>query len=177
MSVTGHSNSPEERRHTLGPDRRRFSRGGRRTSDLPGRHPRVIIADSYEAARRPCIRYLDHFSFDVAPAPDGESAIEAIGTQTTAVILMDSHLKDPSSRRRLASESQTRGIPLILLVDTQSEARDPDMSDLQPAAVLVKPFPLAVMIDTISGVLRARSGLLRNWTSSTMYRTTTHRQR
>jgi DNA-binding response OmpR family regulator len=117
----------------------------------------VIVADSYEAARRPCIRYLDHFSFDVAPAPDGQSAIDAIGSQTTAVILMDSHLKDPLSRRQLGAESLAQGIPMILMVDTQSEARDPEMSELEPAAVLVKPFPLAVMIDTIRGVLRARS--------------------
>lgn len=116
----------------------------------------MIVADSYEAARRPCIRYLDHFNFDVAPATDGQSAIDAIGSQSTAVILMDSHLKDPSSRKRLGAESRTQGIPLILLVDTQSDARDPDLSDLRAAAVLVKPFPLAVMIDTIRGVLRAR---------------------
>jgi DNA-binding response OmpR family regulator len=70
---------------------------------------------------------------------------------------MDSHLKDPSSRKQLGMESRTQGVPLILLVDTQSEAREPDLSDLRAAAVLVKPFPLAVMIDTIRGVLRARS--------------------
>ena len=151
------STTDDERRHTPGPDRRQFSRGGRRTTDLPGRHPRVIVADSYEAARRPCIRYLDHFNFDVAPATDGQTAIDAIGSQTTAVILMDSHLKDPSSRKRLGAESRTQGIPLILLVDTQSESREPDAAGLQAAAVLVKPFPLAVMIDTIRGVLRTRS--------------------
>src|SRR5262245_57583066 len=100
MSVAGQTSSPQERRHTPGPDRRRFPRGGRRATDLPGRYPRVIVADSYEAARRPCIRYLDHFSFDVAPATDGQGAIDAIRTQSTAVILMDSHLKDPASRKR-----------------------------------------------------------------------------
>ncbi len=122
----------------------------------------MIVADSYEAARRPCIRYLDHFSFDVAPATDGQGAIDAIRSQSTAVILMDSHLKDPASRKRLGAESRTLGVPLILMVDTQSEARDPDLSDLRAAAILVKPFPLAVMIDTIRGVLRGRSETLVN---------------
>ena len=89
--------------------------------------------------------------------PIGGTAIDAIGSQTTAVILMDSHLKDPSSRKRLGAESRTQGIPLILLVDTQSESREPEAAGLQAAAVLVKPFPLAVMIDTIRGVLRTRS--------------------
>ena len=149
--------SDQERRFTPGPDRRHASRGGRRTTDLPGRHPRIVVADSYEAAQRPCIRYLDHFNFDAAPATDAQAAIEAIRTQSPAVILMDSHLKDPPSRRRLGTESQSQGIPLILLVDSQNEARDPGMAEVRTAAVLVKPFPLAVMIETIRGVLRART--------------------
>src|SRR5262245_14283819 len=131
----------QERRQTPSADRRQMPRGGRRATDQPGRHPRVIVADGYEAARRACMRYLDHFSFDVASADDGAAAMSEIRINTPAVILMDSHLSDQESRERLALESRSRGIPLIVLTDTPADVSDPRMTRLGAVAVLVKPFP------------------------------------
>ena len=36
-------------------DRRSVPRGGRRETDRSGRHPNVLVADSYEGARVPCV--------------------------------------------------------------------------------------------------------------------------
>ena len=57
-----------ERQRGARPDRRRVPRGGRRTTDRTGLHPTILVADSYEGARRPCARYLDRFHFQVVEA-------------------------------------------------------------------------------------------------------------
>ena len=123
--------------------------------DLPGRHPRVLVADSYEGARRPCIRYLDHFNFDVAAAADSRALLEEVVAQSPAVILIDSQL-EKSSRGLLGETSQLQQIPAILFVGGVAETSEPDEAAVRVAASLVKPFPLAAMLETIRGVLRAQ---------------------
>src|SRR5437868_1168147 len=80
-----------ERRYQ-GPDRRRVSRGGRRATDAPGRFPNVLVAESYEGARIPCVKYLDRFGFRVDEAADGHEALAKIAATPTHVILMESGL-------------------------------------------------------------------------------------
>jgi DNA-binding response OmpR family regulator len=145
----------EERRRQPGPDRRRVPRGGRRATDQPGRHPRVIVADSYDGARRPCIRYLDHFNFDVAAAADGKALLDQVVARSPAVILLDSQL-ERSSRGLLNETSGLEKIPVILFVGGVAEASEPDQTAVRAAASLVKPFPLAAMLETIRSVLRAQ---------------------
>jgi len=145
----------EQRRAISEPPRRRFLRGGRRSSDLPGRHPRVLVADSYEGARRPCIRYLDYFNFDVAAAADSQALLEEVVAQSPAVILIDSQL-EKAARGLLVETTHLQKIPAILFVGGAAEASGPDQTAVHVAASLVKPFPLAAMLETIRGVLRAQ---------------------
>lgn len=145
----------EDRRHSAGADRRRHSRGGRRTSDLPGRHPRLVIADSYEGARRPCARYLEHFAFDVTTHGDGEgdAIVREIDAHRPALVLMGTNLTNPSSVELLAYATRKAGIPVILLADTADQAPEAGISTA--AAVLVKPFTLGGMLDVVRTVIRA----------------------
>jgi DNA-binding response OmpR family regulator len=122
---------------------------------LPGRHPRVIVADSYEGARRPCIRYLDHFNFDVAAAADSQALLDEVVAQSPAVILIDSQL-EKSSRGLLGETSRLEKIPVILFVGGVAEGGEPDQTAVRVAASLVKPFPLAAMLEALRGVLRAQ---------------------
>ena len=69
-----------ERRATPGPDRRLVHRGGRRPADIPGRYPPVLVVDSDASARRPVVRYLNLFGFQVEEAANGEEALEAVRT-------------------------------------------------------------------------------------------------
>jgi DNA-binding response OmpR family regulator len=116
----------------------------------------VLVADSYEGARRPVIRYLDHFNFDVAAAADSRSLLEEVVAQSPAVILIDSQL-EKSSRGLLGETSQLQQIPAILFVGGVTEASESDRTAVRVAASLVKPFQLAAMLETVRGVLRAQA--------------------
>src|SRR6476646_919215 len=96
--------SPRER------DRRRVARGGRRGTDQEGRHPLVLVAESYEAARQSCARYLDHFNFLVREAGDRDQALAAVA-ETPAVILIEGDLPDlspPQLAGYLVADPRTR---------------------------------------------------------------------
>jgi DNA-binding response OmpR family regulator len=143
-----------DRRHPASSDRRRHPRGGRRTEDVEGRHPRILIADAYEAARRPCARYLEHFAFDVVACGDGEGdgIVREIDERRPAVILMGTNLTNPPATRLLDRAVRTAGIPVILFADTAGQALEGDLS--AASGVLVKPFTLGGMLETVRAVLR-----------------------
>jgi len=99
-----------------------------------GRYPPVLIADSYEGARRPCVRYLDRFHFDVAEAANGEEALKQIVATTPRLIVTEWTLPTmPADRlcQWLAQGWRTR-----------------------VAAILVKPFSLETMLNEVRRVLR-----------------------
>ena len=146
----------QERRQASVPDRRRFPRGGQRPYDRPGRHPRVIVADSYSGVRRPCVAYLTHFNFLVEEAERSSSLMEAVQAagEPPAVVIMDCELADSAVQLRLLDTPDP--VPVILLVDSAEDALIRTNAVLAPAAVLVKPFALASMLEAIRAVLRAR---------------------
>lgn len=140
-------------RRRLGLDRRRVPRGGRRPGDRPGRHPTVLVADSYESARRPCVRYLDLFNFDVVEAGDGEEALAKIVARPPRVILTEWALPAmpvPRLSQWLAQRWRTSGIPVIVIASTD----EPQIAGAAVAGVLMKPFPLKDMLEEVRRVLR-----------------------
>jgi DNA-binding response OmpR family regulator len=147
----------QERRTVVASDRRRSPRGGQRVGDRPGRHPRVIVADSYSGVRRPCVAYLMHFNFLVEEAADGSGLMDVIQAagEPPAVVIMDCELADSAMQLKLLDTP--RPVPVILLVDSAEDASIRTNAVLAPAAVLVKPFALASMLDAIRTVLRAQS--------------------
>jgi DNA-binding response OmpR family regulator len=128
-------------------------RGGRRPYDRTGRYPTVLVADSYEGARRPCVRYLDRFNFDVAEATNGEEALKQIISVPPSVILTEWTLPTMPAERLcqwLAQGWRTKEIPVIVV------AADFDVRREMPsvAAILVKPFSLESMLTEVRRVLR-----------------------
>ena len=145
-----------ERRIEAPTNRRRAPRGGRRASDPPGRHPTLLIAESYAGSRRVCVRYLDHFGFRVEEAGDGIEAMAKIEADLPQAILIEHSLPAMPAVHMsnwLEQQPQTHGIPLIVMTtDFDNGARD---AVLRGANVLVKPFSLSAMLETIRQVLRA----------------------
>ena len=140
------------------PNRRRVPRGGRRTTDRSGKHPTVLVAESYEGVRKSCARYLDHFNFHVAEAADGEQALTQIAAEPPQVILAELHLPAMPVWRLahwLSQSWRTRQIPIIVLAG-DFDASEPSVSqDFRSlvAGILVKPFTLRTMLDEIRRVL------------------------
>jgi CheY-like chemotaxis protein len=144
----------QERQDRRGrPDRRRVPRGGRRPYDRIGAHPPILVADAYEGARLPAVRYLARFNFEVAEAATGEEALQRIVAATPQVILADWSLPTMPARHLcqwLEQSWRTRHIPVILMIG------DYDGQPIPPVAgMLIKPFSLATMLEEIRRVIRA----------------------
>jgi DNA-binding response OmpR family regulator len=134
-------------------DRRRVPRGGRRDYDRTGRYPVVLVAESYEGARRPFVRYLERYHFDVAEATNGEEMLARIVASPPRVVLMEWGLPLISGSpltQWLAQGWRTRQVRVIAL------AGDVDPGAEMPRAdgVLVKPFSLSAMLEEVRRVLR-----------------------
>src|SRR3979409_2701588 len=129
-----------ERRFVEGPDRRRIPRGGRRTTDLQGRHPRVLVADSDAGARRPCVRYLSLFGFDVEEAATSDEAVVLLNSCRPPLLIADARLS--SAARFTTTVAKQFHIPVIV---TTTDHAGP--VPLEAIGVLIKPFPLATMLN------------------------------
>lgn len=130
-------------------------RGGRRPSDRPGRHPTLLVAESYAAVRRPFVKYLEYYSFRVTQASNGDELLAAVTRARPHVILTEAALPHMAAQRLsqwLANSYHTRHIPVIVLADALSEGAETRLGN--PAGVLFKPFPLSSMLDEVRRVLR-----------------------
>jgi two-component system response regulator PrrA len=148
--------STAERRLERLPDRRRVARGGRRITDRAGKYPNLLVADSYPGARKPCARYLDLFNFHVDEAASGAEVLARIQAEPPQVILAELTLPGMGARELsqwLTDRSITGPIPVIVML-SEFEGRTTEPLPASVAGVLVKPFPLATMIEEVRRVLR-----------------------
>jgi DNA-binding response OmpR family regulator len=150
--------SVEHRREEQrGRDRRRVSRGGRRAGDRPGRYPSLLVADGYDAARVPCAQYLDLFGFDVQQAADIRDARQAVKARSPHVMLIELSLPQTDSETLadwLKQDERAASTPFIVMMsDFQNDGARPIPE--KAAGVLVKPFPLAVMLEEVRRALRS----------------------
>ena len=104
--------------HRQGPDRRRQSRGGRRSEDRSGFAPLVLVADEDAASRDLCETILAKLNFAVAPVDSIDKAVAVIGTLRPDVIV--AHARDTAALERAAWPS---GVPFVIVTD---ELRKPD---------------------------------------------------
>ena len=114
----------------------------------------MLLADSYEGARRPCARYLHRLNFDVSEADTGEQALARILESPPRLVLTEWSLPampDGRLTQWLAQGFRTREIPVIVIAN----AADLSMPIPSVAGVLRKPFTLTEMIEEVRRVLRA----------------------
>ena len=121
-------------------------RGGRRPTDIPGRYPPVLVADSDASARRPCVRYLNLFGFQVEEAADGEEALAAVRAYRPHIVVIEARLpRGAELTPRLATEFH---VPFIVTITDDAAPIPPEAF-----AVLLKPFPLTTMLEEVRKVL------------------------
>lgn len=139
---------PEDRRVQAQSDRREMSRGGRRPYDLPGRYPPVLLADAYEGARSPCAAYLSLHKFEVAEAGTPAEALAIIDSEWMPQVILADTAAVASVAQRFASRPSWRS-PAVILMAGYSEDPKPQVD-----GVLLKPFKLREMLETVRRVLR-----------------------
>ncbi len=142
----GAREAPGNRRDTGAADRRAIPRGGRRTTDVPGRYPPVLVGDSDEGARRVFARGLERFGFQVIEAATGEEALAHAEEYGPLVVIAESTLpRDDGLQEYIRSNR----VPYIVTVTNSDALAPPDA-----AAVLEKPFPLMTLLHEVFRVLR-----------------------
>ena len=137
-----------------------MARGGRRATDQPGRHPQVLVADSYDGARIPFVKYLNRMGFGVVETGRGQEVLEHIDAQLAHVIVIENGLPDaPVAQiaRRLGMSSTT--VPLIVTTSDLDVVAE-TVTGLPNVAVLEKPFALSKMLEEIRRLLRAPEPLV-----------------
>jgi hypothetical protein len=76
-------------------DRRRFARGGRRSTDIQGYTPLVFVIDPRPSGRDTCEAILAKLRFAVAPFDSLDQAKRAIkGLKPDLVLVMKGHLEE-----------------------------------------------------------------------------------
>jgi DNA-binding response OmpR family regulator len=111
------------------------------------------VAESYEGARRPFVRYLERFHFDVVEATSGEEALAKIATHPPQVVLIEwdvPMLDDMRLSQWLVDAWRRREVHVIAMAGD----RDPKTPMVRADGVLMKPFSLAVMLEEVRRVLR-----------------------
>jgi DNA-binding response OmpR family regulator len=142
--------TPDDRRLAAPSDRRQIARGGRRKSDRPGRHPIVLVADAYEDARTPIVKYLDHHGFLVLEAASAAHAARLIEEHRPHVVmsgLLGHEAADFYAALSIAAAPQRRMIILRSGID--------DPVPAQATSVITKPFSLRPMLEQVRAALRS----------------------
>jgi CheY-like chemotaxis protein len=137
----------DSRRTATSPDRRLLPRGGRRTTDLDGRHPPVLVADSDDGARRVFVRGLNRFGFEVLEAATGEEALALVTALSPQVVIAELTLPRDDA---FQAHVKAHGIPHIVTVTTDEGIVPPDA-----VVVLEKPFGLSSLVSEVRRALRA----------------------
>jgi DNA-binding response OmpR family regulator len=139
------------RRAHASADRRRIPRGGRRDYDRAGRHPTVLVADSYEDARSPIARYLDRFGFDVLEASSAGEAADLLARRRPQAMLSGLQGAEADQLYELLAARPPHVPPIvILMLSSGDDARPP-----QATGTLAKPFSLRPMLEKLRRELRA----------------------
>jgi hypothetical protein len=97
-----------------GPDRRRFSRGGRRETDIRGYTPLIFVVDARPSGRDACEAILAKLRFAVAPFDSLEKAKRAMeGLKPDLVLVTKDGLDE--MRRALPGGRNENPIPIVPL--------------------------------------------------------------
>ena len=105
------SDSGDKRRS---PDRRRFSRGGRRDTDIRGYTPLVFVVDPRPSGRDACEAILAKLRFAVAPFDSLEKATRAMeGLKPDLVLVTKNWLEE--MRRALPAGRHENPLPVLPL--------------------------------------------------------------
>jgi DNA-binding NtrC family response regulator len=151
------------------PDRRLVPRGGRRADDQPGRFPHVLVAESYDGARIPCVKYLDRCGFYVHEAADGCEALAKIEAARPHVVLTESALPNAPLARIVETMRRCDLVGKIALLVMTSEL-EPAFKPLDAGpliTILSKPFSLSGMLQEIRRLLQQQPPVALSISSAT----------
>lgn len=135
------------------------SGGARRWSgSAPGQKPVVLVVDDDAAAREGVAKGLAKKGYDVISAPDGESALSIIGTESVDAIILDIRMPETTGTevlQRLRTEQCDAVVVMLTGIADPEGKVEAESMDLGANAFLKKPISLADLDRTLEDILGA----------------------
>jgi DNA-binding response OmpR family regulator len=117
----------------------------------------VLVADSSDAARLPCVKYLNLLGFAVDQAVSGSEVLAKLEKAAPHVMLVESGLPNaPISQIVDELKKAAKAIPVIVMTSDLGVLAH-GAAALPYVAVLEKPFSLSIMVEEIRRLLRERT--------------------
>lgn len=121
------------------------------------RGQRILVADDDRDAGETISLLLRSQGYDVDLVGDGQEAVESADPGRHDLILLDCEmprLDGMAACRRLKSQPETRGIPILIATAGAIDLRQVDEAD----AFLTKPFPAEILFNFLEHLLRSSKG-------------------
>jgi DNA-binding response OmpR family regulator len=119
---------------------------------------RILIVEDHPTMRGAMRLVLEEAGYGVSEAVDGHAALEAVGTEPPALVVMDLNLPGVTGSEvltRLREEDATRTLPVIVVTATGEEGRT-RVLELGADGYVTKPFSPGALLQTVEQVLQAR---------------------
>jgi two-component system alkaline phosphatase synthesis response regulator PhoP len=121
--------------------------------------PQILIVDDDENLRRLVAAYLEHEGYDVAEAPDGETALRLIEEQPPDLILLDVMLPGTNGHEVCRRVARRHDVPILMLTALNSESDVLNGFEAGADDYLPKPFSPKVLVAHVRAILRRGRGI------------------
>ena len=123
---------------------------------LPNPRQRILVVDDEPDIRRLSTEVLIHSGYHVDAAADGATAWEALQTKAFNLLITDHNIPKVSGVELLKKLRAARvALPVIMATGTLPTWELALLPQLQPAAVLLKPYTVEELLGTVTKVMRA----------------------
>lgn len=122
----------------------------------PGRKPRLLVVDDSISIRKYVQRFLDRSGYEVEVAPDGATALDAMGRSRFDVVISDLEMPVMHGYDLMAEmkrHAALRDIPVIVLTSRAGEKHRQKAMEMGAQDYLVKPFEEQEMLTALKKVL------------------------
>ena len=123
-------------------------------------HSYILVVDDSPSVRRVVSNMLKNAGWAVQTARDGVEALEVIGRERPAAVLLDIEMPRMDGYELMAtirSQDTYRTLPLIVLTSRAASKHKQRADQLGADAYIVKPYQDEQLLNTISALIKARS--------------------
>ncbi len=141
----------------------KISRAGEPASaqlqNRPNPSRRILVVDDEPYIRQLCAKALIHSGYKVAAAADCASAWQLLHTERYDLLITDHNMPRVSGIKLFKKlRADCMALPVIMSTGISLKEEFARYPWLQPAAMLLKPYTVAKLLETVKEVLHATNG-------------------
>jgi DNA-binding response OmpR family regulator len=131
---------------------------GTQVCPQPGFHQRILVVDDNMMIRRFNTRVLTGSGYQVNTAEDGADAWDALQRNNYDLMVTDNDMPNVTGVELIQKLQEARmNLPVIMATGTVPQDHLDRHPWLKINAVLLKPFPFNVLLETVKNVLHAHA--------------------